>query len=111
MTVRNEICGIVDLDTWSAVDGDVVDTEGRGVLDANHVVDRVGPEPFHLARASVAASAPEALRLLIEMEHASERPPGPNEDFDECYFCAAMTCEPHRPDCKWLTLMVKVGLR
>lgn len=58
------------------------------------------------AVATIAACAPEALRLLLEA--------GPG-DGDTCRWCGATDMDQsgteHTPDCAWLALMRKAGLR
>ncbi len=65
-----------------------------------------GPGSIHEAsnevRARIAACAPEALRLLLEMEK-----------HDRCSWCLSIAPEVdgHSYDCTWLALMKKAGLR
>jgi hypothetical protein len=99
---------LVETETWVASEGDIREVRGWTVFNANHVVDRIGPEPFHLVRAAVGASAPEALRLLLQVEFVFG--PGGNRS---CPWCQKVITPAglHTDTCPWLELMKKVGLK
>lgn len=70
------------------------------------------------ARTTIAACAPEALRLLADLEWvSSEDAYGQGYGPAECAFCEVKAgggvapCGIHKSDCKWLLLMQKAGLR
>lgn len=75
------------------------------MLDARLRVEIAFPAPDSEGRARLAACAPEAIRLLLEAEW-------PNWT---CFWCGAQwkedTREAHKPDCRWLALMRKAGVR
>jgi hypothetical protein len=55
------------------------------------------------ARARIASAAPEALRLLLDAEYGVGA---------VCRWCALPRyADQHMPDCRWLALMKKAGLR
>ncbi len=67
------------------------------------------------ARARLAACAPEMARLLLEKEWGSFDEMSnamPGHPVSSCMSCTANMLEPdHDPDCRWLALMKKAGLR
>ncbi len=77
------------------------------------------------ARARIAACAPEALRLLLEAEWSASGLNSYDEhSWKECPWCGGAEMPPastldgsrpyyigHAPDCQWLALMEKAGLR
>ncbi len=74
-----------------------------------------GPGSIHEAsnevRARIAACAPEALRLLLANEWCSFTEVD-GHPVSSCHECTANMLEPdHDPDCTWLALMKKAGLR
>lgn len=99
-------------ETWTTGDADEVRRGARTVCRVEFVDDR-DDEPMALvnAREAIAACAPEALRLLLEEEVTQD-----SEYGDYCGRCGAdkdvfTSKVPHAPDCHWLALMQKAGLR
>ena len=104
---------------------------GSLLVESSHRVDIKGSATAHdITRARIAACAPEALRLLLEAEWAGGEPVAQYEHgvSDVCPWCQQLAVvrnpkhvyrgdEPwetegsHAPDCRWLALMVKAGLR
>lgn len=59
-------------------------------------------------QARLASAAPDMARLLREHEYIVS---GSNRDDDECFNCAAKRFDAHKPDCEWLRVMKKAGVR
>lgn len=111
----DDVTAKVLAETWAIRDG-------GNRLDVGRTADEGGcieTYSWPSAYLRIAACAPEALRLLLEAEEAGER------DGDcvaaQCPFCAAFAVRGdlppghapivHAPDCRWLLLMQKAGLR
>lgn len=96
-------------ETWRAADGVLVFSEP----DDYDAIDFSRSGSTQSDRARLAACAPEALRLLLELESTSIR-----GDMVACPVCGASTYSTkegvpvdHEADCAWLRLMWKAGLR
>lgn len=65
--------------------------------------DGFGDIEYDIARARIASCAPDALRMLEYLEYSSGK--------FSCNFCDAVQNQDHDPNCGWLNLMRKAGLR
>lgn len=98
--MSDEAKRIVAEETWTAdgisVHGGYPATNGNelGYFPYAHAGDDV---------ARIAACAPEALRMLLDIQ---------NFEGGLCLWCRHPSCgDEHDPDCEWLALMRKAGVR
>ncbi len=73
--------------------------------DGSFIATHGWPDDEDKARLRLAACAPGALRLLLEAEW------GGSDMGSSAGFCPWCECSKHLPDCRWLALMKKAGLR
>lgn len=100
--MKDEAKRIVAKETWEADGSFVIDMH---VDEHGHDAGMVADMGTQVA-ATIAACAPEALRMLLDNEWA-----GGGEPSGYCLDCGAPQSAQHSEHCRWLSLMRKAGLR
>lgn len=99
--MSDEAKRIVAEETWVADGSFVIDMH---VDEHGHDAGMVADMGTQVA-ATIAACAPEALRMLQKLEWCR------GDGWEECPFCRRSPEEGHKTDCEFTTLMRKAGLR